>query len=145
MLIMDIAYGIDVLPVGDPYIDTAEKALASVSIATMPGAFLVDLIPARTSSNMLLFSCGAHSFGDVRSQVCPFMAPRGWIQAESQSMESANDDHASRPIQCLERERCMCHRSFQNTDCINVSWTSVTRHCETFVWISLSPEHESHD
>lgn len=47
LFIMDVAYGIDVLPKDDPYIETAEKALAGVSLAVMPGAFLVDIIPAR--------------------------------------------------------------------------------------------------
>ncbi|KAF7354308.1 Cytochrome P450 [Mycena venus] len=45
-LIMDIAYGIKVLPSNDPYIQMAEKAAKSISIAGIPGAFLVDIFPA---------------------------------------------------------------------------------------------------
>lgn len=44
---MDIVYGIEILPENDPYIDTAEKAIASLVIAASPGAFLVDLLPFR--------------------------------------------------------------------------------------------------
>jgi hypothetical protein len=40
-----IAYGIKVLPKGDPYIAMAEKAIASAAIAATPGAFLVDVLP----------------------------------------------------------------------------------------------------
>ncbi|KZP29761.1 cytochrome P450 [Athelia psychrophila] len=43
--ILDIAYGIEVLPVGDPYIRTAEASFLCVSQATLPGAFLVDMLP----------------------------------------------------------------------------------------------------
>ncbi|KAF7789975.1 hypothetical protein EIP86_000923 [Pleurotus ostreatoroseus] len=45
-LIMDIVYGIQVLPKHDPYIDAAEEALVSLSEAGNPGNFLVDTIPA---------------------------------------------------------------------------------------------------
>lgn len=43
--ILDVAYGIEVQPLNDPYIRTAEAAFASVSQATLPGAFLVDMLP----------------------------------------------------------------------------------------------------
>ncbi|KAF7978447.1 hypothetical protein HWV62_638 [Athelia sp. TMB] len=43
--ILDVAYGIEVLPVNDPYVHTAEAAFASVSEAMIPGAFLVDVLP----------------------------------------------------------------------------------------------------
>ncbi|KAJ7257102.1 cytochrome P450 [Mycena rebaudengoi] len=45
-LIMDIAYGIKVLPSHDPYIQMAEKAMHDLSNASIPGAFLVDTFPA---------------------------------------------------------------------------------------------------
>lgn len=44
--IISIAYGLDVLPKDDPYIATAEKGVHPVVIAAVPGAFLVDVIPA---------------------------------------------------------------------------------------------------
>jgi hypothetical protein len=43
---MSITYGIDTLPKNDPYIATAEEAVAALSQAATPGAFLVDAIPA---------------------------------------------------------------------------------------------------
>ncbi|KAF7358497.1 hypothetical protein MVEN_00900400 [Mycena venus] len=45
-LIMDIAYGIKVLPSDDPYIQMAETAMHDASNASIPGAFLVDTFPA---------------------------------------------------------------------------------------------------
>ncbi|KAJ7065498.1 cytochrome P450 [Mycena amicta] len=44
-LIMDIAYGIKVRAEADPYIDMIEEAMHGLSIATIPGAFLVDMFP----------------------------------------------------------------------------------------------------
>ncbi|KAF8154532.1 cytochrome P450 [Crassisporium funariophilum] len=43
--IMNIAYGINVKESEDPYISNAEKALHGLSVAGIPGTFLVDLIP----------------------------------------------------------------------------------------------------
>ena len=42
-------YGLEVLPNGDPYITTAEKAMAGVTAAGTPGPFLVDTLPIRAS------------------------------------------------------------------------------------------------
>jgi hypothetical protein len=45
-IIMSIVYGIEVLPKGDPYIATAEKGVETIAAGALPGAFLVDTIPA---------------------------------------------------------------------------------------------------
>ncbi|KAJ7607937.1 cytochrome P450 [Roridomyces roridus] len=44
-LIMETAYGIDVLPQNDPYVNLAEKALHSLVYALVPGRFVVDSLP----------------------------------------------------------------------------------------------------
>ncbi|KAJ7894417.1 cytochrome P450 [Mycena olivaceomarginata] len=44
-LVMNVTYGINVLPSNDPYIRLAEDAMHAISIAGVPGAFLVDTIP----------------------------------------------------------------------------------------------------
>lgn len=44
-MIIEVAYGFEALPQNDPFIDSAEKALAAVVIAGVPGAFLVDTVP----------------------------------------------------------------------------------------------------
>ncbi|KAH9044125.1 cytochrome P450 [Lactarius hengduanensis] len=44
-VILAIAYGIDVRPQGDPYVDLAEKALHAVSLASSMGGGLFDLVP----------------------------------------------------------------------------------------------------
>ncbi|KAF8574658.1 cytochrome P450 [Ramaria rubella] len=43
--IMEITYGITTQPQGDRHIETAEKAMAALVQAGVPGAFLVDIIP----------------------------------------------------------------------------------------------------
>ncbi|KAJ6621540.1 cytochrome P450 [Mycena sp. CBHHK59/15] len=44
-LIMSVAYGINVLPSNDPYISMAKQAMHSLSIANVPGRYLVDSMP----------------------------------------------------------------------------------------------------
>lgn len=47
-IILKIAYGYTVEPhKADPLVDIADKALAQFSAATVPGAWMVDTIPAR--------------------------------------------------------------------------------------------------
>ncbi|KAJ7181302.1 cytochrome P450 [Mycena crocata] len=46
VLIMNVTYGIDVLPSHDPYIEIAKTAMHGLSVASIPGTFLVDAIPA---------------------------------------------------------------------------------------------------
>jgi hypothetical protein len=42
---MNLTYGIHIAPKDDRYITMAEKALAGMSEAAKPGAFLVDFLP----------------------------------------------------------------------------------------------------
>ncbi|KAJ7714913.1 cytochrome P450 [Mycena metata] len=44
-VIVSVAYGIDVLPVNDPYVALAEEAAESAAGAAVPGRFFVDSIP----------------------------------------------------------------------------------------------------
>ncbi|KAJ7118250.1 cytochrome P450 [Mycena epipterygia] len=44
-IIISVAYGIDVLPLNDPYIAIAEEAVHAAIAAVIPGRFLVDSIP----------------------------------------------------------------------------------------------------
>ena len=52
---MKVAYGIDVLPKDDPYIYTAEIALAAMSATTNPGSYMVDVLPIRQSIMLVHF------------------------------------------------------------------------------------------
>ncbi|KAJ6550242.1 cytochrome P450 [Mycena capillaripes] len=45
-LIMNVTYGIEVRSSNDPYIKIAEEAMHGLSLACIPGAFLVDIFPA---------------------------------------------------------------------------------------------------
>jgi hypothetical protein len=40
-IVMSIAYGIDVLPTNDPYVEWADKAVEGLVTAVVPGRFLV--------------------------------------------------------------------------------------------------------
>lgn len=45
--IMSIGYDIEVQPQNDPYVQTAEEAVASIAETTNAGSYLVDVIPIR--------------------------------------------------------------------------------------------------
>ncbi|KAJ7790877.1 cytochrome P450 [Mycena leptocephala] len=45
-LIMSIAYGIDVLPMNDPYLKSARESMQGLALGGVPGKYLVDAIPA---------------------------------------------------------------------------------------------------
>ena len=44
-VVMDIAYGIEVLEEGDPYVEVAGIAVAQLAEAVVPGKYLVDSLP----------------------------------------------------------------------------------------------------
>ncbi|KAJ7167250.1 cytochrome P450 [Mycena crocata] len=44
-IIMSVAYGIEVLPTDDPYVELAHKAVRTLSEAGVPGKYLVDSLP----------------------------------------------------------------------------------------------------
>ncbi|KAJ7120745.1 cytochrome P450 [Mycena crocata] len=44
-LIMSVAYGIDVLPHNDPYVNLSHEAVGTLSLANLPGKYLVDTFP----------------------------------------------------------------------------------------------------
>jgi cytochrome P450 len=48
-IILRISHGYDTRPSDDPLVQLADKATAELGIAITPGAFLVELIPARSS------------------------------------------------------------------------------------------------
>lgn len=43
--IMSVAYGLEIKPKDDPYIQTAERGVHPLVAAAVPGAFLVDMLP----------------------------------------------------------------------------------------------------
>ena len=47
-VMMEITYGLQVLPKDDPYITAAHKAMYTAVVAGIAGTFLVDSLPIRT-------------------------------------------------------------------------------------------------
>ncbi|KAK7039665.1 cytochrome p450 [Favolaschia claudopus] len=45
MIMLSTAYGIDILPENDPYVEISEKALQAIVAATYRGSYLVDSLP----------------------------------------------------------------------------------------------------
>jgi hypothetical protein len=54
MVILSIAYGIEVQPDHDPYIDIGERSLHAMAAAGNAAAYLVDTFPLRTSKCALV-------------------------------------------------------------------------------------------
>ena len=50
--IMLIAYGLPVKPIDDPYLKTAERALQQLSLAAVPGKYLVDSLLIEVPAGM---------------------------------------------------------------------------------------------
>lgn len=44
-IILQITYGLEVQPAGDPFIDVAERAIEGSLVASIPGNFLVNSFP----------------------------------------------------------------------------------------------------
>ena len=54
--LLEIAYGIDILPENDPFLHKAEEAMATLTSAAVPGKYLVDILPFRRSPLFVLVS-----------------------------------------------------------------------------------------
>ena len=54
-IILSVAYGIDVLPEGDPYVEQAEKVLQALEIGSTQEAALFDTIPWCNICHLLPF------------------------------------------------------------------------------------------
>jgi hypothetical protein len=77
-VILRIAYGIDVKPRNDPYVELAEKTLHSIALGSTMGGLIFDLVPFRTfySTNSFLY---AHRLSEIHALVVSW----SWIQERS--------------------------------------------------------------
>ena len=57
--IMKVVYGIELRDADHRYVKVAEDAMHAIAVAGVPGAFLVDILPAREFAchRFLLYSC----------------------------------------------------------------------------------------
>lgn len=81
---MSVAYGITVEDSSDSYISNAEEALMGAAEAGIPGAFLVDLIPA------LLY--------------VPAWFPGAGFKRKAARWSKVNDDVIEKPFEYIESE-----------------------------------------
>lgn len=78
-LVMEMTYGLNITSNGDRFLRAAMEAAQATIQAMVPGAFLVDAIPIRTSRQV----SGNHSIAQLTigaSGACPRMVPRGRVQ-----------------------------------------------------------------
>lgn len=78
---MRITHGYEVKEINDPFVEMADKATEQFSLATAPGGFLVDLIPARKSSFDLL---NFNSLSQLVVRHIPVWFPGGNFQRKAQ-------------------------------------------------------------
>lgn len=83
-VILKIAYGYTIeAQERDHLVHISNLALENFSVAGTPGAWLVDMIPAR----MYYLLSPSYIETDNLSQICPNLVPRGRIQAHCKGME----------------------------------------------------------
>ncbi|KAJ7607912.1 cytochrome P450 [Roridomyces roridus] len=106
-LIMETAYGIDVLPQNDPYVNLAEKALHSLAYALVPGRFIVDSLPVLKYIPMWFPGAGFQRlakewknfanemiekpYAEAKLKIASGNAPHSFTASALQSLEDSND------------------------------------------------------
>lgn len=59
-MVMSLTYGLDIKSHDDPFLSSAERALAIMEEVTVPGAFLVDTFPSRKRQSKSMGSPAEH-------------------------------------------------------------------------------------
>lgn len=72
-----MTYGFDVKSNNDPFLAAAERALATMEEAAIPGAFLVDTFPICTQQRETVI----HPLNAIHSEIHSFMVP--WSQVQT--------------------------------------------------------------
>lgn len=98
---MDVVYGIDVTDKHDHFITIAERALQMFSDAASPGAFLVDIFPARTSQPLVVLQTVHDSFPTVR--YVPKWFPGAEFQRIAALARKLTDEMVDEPVQEIEK------------------------------------------
>jgi hypothetical protein len=99
-----IVYGIQVLPIGDPYIEIAEKGMEAVTAVGVAGTFLVDTLPIRKSLFIVNFSRVYISHSS--SETCSRMDSRSELSTESTHLARSNHSNAYSAICICEESAC---------------------------------------
>ena len=76
----------DIKSENDKFFSASEVAMAAVGLALLPGAFLVDLFPMRTSSSQKTFPKGSYNVHS-HSQIRPGMVSRSRFQEVREDSE----------------------------------------------------------
>lgn len=71
-MILNFTYGIDARSIHDPFLALVDKAMEIVSLATIPGRFLVDTIPACMFHGPLPNLYRSSTRSEIRSCVVPW-------------------------------------------------------------------------
>lgn len=90
-IFLKVTYGYTVQEGKDPFIELADKAIGMILKITAPGAFLVDVIPAR-KDELRFPSSLVHG---IYSTISPRMVPWHGILERCKGMSSAYDGHGS--------------------------------------------------
>jgi len=108
-IMMEVVYGIKVLPHDDPYIQIAEEMLNAVSEAAKPGAFLVDTFPIRDNP----FPLAWHLPDVLGSQTCSRVDAWSGFQEENSVMASHYDEDGCDAVhECKRESQCRNSESF---------------------------------
>ncbi|KAJ7454671.1 cytochrome P450 [Mycena latifolia] len=100
--IMSIAYGLDVRPSDDPYLNAAQAAVRAMSMAGVPGRFLVDIIPALKYIPSWFPGAGFKRKAAEWNKLVKHMVDRPFMDAKRAVQEGV-----ARPSFCTERLRAL--------------------------------------
>lgn len=101
---MDIAYGIDIRPDGDPYVDAAVKALAALSTAAVPGKYWVDIIPWGTYHIRLYLSASRSRLTLLIVKYIPSWFPGAGFKKEANAWKQMTDNMIDLPYAAVKQE-----------------------------------------
>ena len=108
---MDITYGMDIKSHENQYLQAADRAMHFMERALVPGAFLVDAIPIRTSVyDLSLFPCLADHPPLPKVKYVPEWFPGAGFQTFAREARGHFDLAVDGPLAYVKRSLEVGHR-----------------------------------
>jgi len=116
-IILRISHGYDVKDIDDPFVQLADTATEQFSLATAPGNFLVDLLPARTYLPSLSHLTITHLSFSVRH--VPDWFPGAIFKKTAKEWSSTLCEMVDRPYNFVKQQMVTNHISLSKFSILN--------------------------
>ncbi|KZP22134.1 cytochrome P450 [Athelia psychrophila] len=97
-MIIEVTYGLDVLPKDDPFIESADKGITTVTLVLLPGAFLVNMVP-------------------ILKQL-PSWFPGAGFKRKAKEWKQYADTTLEAPFKALKEKIICCSHGFPRANCV---------------------------